>query len=145
MRIFCPATLLLPHFQCPDPVFRWAPIARINLACAPACCAAVYLSWSTGPRGRVCRPHAALSAIEIRRAPRMGPDAPVWAPVVCPTRRKPGAREPEEYALDPGIGQIPPTRGPLRLISSVAATGARAPPGRIASPYSRVRYIDMTG
>src|SRR6202048_3046224 len=53
---------------------------------APGCCAAVYLSWSTGPRGRVCRPHAAWSAIEIRRVPRLGPDAPGWAPVVGPTR-----------------------------------------------------------
>lgn len=89
---------------------RRAPIASIRSGVAPGCCAAVYLSWSTGPRGRVCRPHAAWSASEIRRAPRMGPEAPVWAPVVCPTRRKPGARQPEQYALDPGIGQIPPDR-----------------------------------
>src|ERR1700761_7763619 len=115
MRIFCPATLLLPAFQCPDPVFRWAPIARRDLASAPACCAAVYLSWSTGPRGRVCHPHAASSATEIHRVPRMGPDAPVWALVVCPTRRKPGARQPEQYALERGMGQIPPTALRSRL------------------------------
>ena len=125
-------------------MFRWAPIARIDLASAPGCCAAVYLSWSTGPRGRVCRPHAAWSAIEIRRVPRLGPDAPVWAPVVCPTRRKPGARQPEQYALDRGIGQIPPTRRPVRMISGVAASGARTAQARTASPYSRVRYVGMT-
>jgi len=36
---------------------------------APGCCAAVYLSWFTGPRGRVCRPHAAWAATEIGHAP----------------------------------------------------------------------------
>src|SRR6202035_5591791 len=144
MRIFCPATLLLPHSPGPDPVSRRAPIRLYRSGVAPGCCAAVYLSWSTGPRGRVCRPHAAWSATEIRRAPRMGPEAPVWTPVVCPTRRKPGARQPEQYALDPGIGQIPPTGRPVRLISSDTASSATTLYRRTAPSYSRVRYVGMT-
>src|SRR5262249_15720029 len=39
-----------------------APIARPNLGPIErraGYCAAVYLSWSTGPRGRVCHPYAA--------------------------------------------------------------------------------------
>jgi hypothetical protein len=40
----------------------------------------------------------------------------VWALVVCPARRKPGSRQPEQYALDRGVGQIPPARQPDGLI-----------------------------
>jgi hypothetical protein len=36
----------------------------------------------------------------------MGPDAPVWALVVCPARREPAPRQPEQYALDLGPGKI---------------------------------------
>jgi hypothetical protein len=68
----------------------------------------------------------------------------VWTPVVCPTRRKPGARQPEQYALDPGIGQIPPTGRPVRLISSDTASSATTLYRRTAPSYSRVRYVGMT-
>src|SRR5690242_4627216 len=118
MRIFCPATLLLPSLLL-GPGIRahivlsatGAPIGPANSGPIERCagyCAAVYLSWFTGPRGRACHPHAASSAIEIRRSQRMGPDAPVWTLVVCPTRRKPGSRQPEQYALDRGPNKIRP-------------------------------------
>jgi acyl-coenzyme A thioesterase PaaI-like protein len=74
----------------------------------------------------------------------MGPYAPVWALVVCPTRRKPGARQPEQYALDPGIGQIPSAGRSVRLISSEAAGEVTTPDGRIAASYFRVRCVAMT-
>ena len=74
----------------------------------------------------------------------MGPDAPVWAPVVCPARPKPGARQPEQYALDPGIGQILPTGWPEGLISSDTTRSATAPDSRTAPSYSGVRYVGMT-
>ncbi|EUA07039.1 hypothetical protein I553_0757 [Mycobacterium xenopi 4042] len=78
-----------------------APIDLGRSSVAPDACAAVYLSWSTGPAiGCVAdtQPRRADFTFEIRRAPRMGPDAPVWAPVGCPARREPGARQPEQYA-----------------------------------------------
>jgi hypothetical protein len=76
------------------------------------------------PRSGVL-PSRSLVRDRNRRAPRLGPEAPVWAPVVCPARRKPGSRQPEQYALDRGHGQILPT-GPAAL------------------SYSRVRYPVMT-
>ena len=62
---------------------------------------------------RACRPHAASHASKIRRDRRLGPDAPVWAPVVChgqavPKRHRPSAGQPEQYALDRVRRQIPP-------------------------------------
>ena len=51
----------------------------LDLAAEPALAiaAAVYLSWYSGPRGRVCRPHAASQAPEksvaLRRWDRMRP------------------------------------------------------------------------
>ncbi|BBY39051.1 hypothetical protein MMAN_31850 [Mycobacterium mantenii] len=71
MRIFCPATLLLPSLLLrPEtgPGATGAPIGPANSGPIERCagyCAAVYLSWSTGPRGRVCHPHAASSAAKI--------------------------------------------------------------------------------
>src|ERR1700751_592283 len=112
MRIFCPATLLLPSLLLRPVSGPGAPSAPIGppvigpIVRRGGYCAAVYLSWSTGPRGRACHPYAASSAAKIGRVPRMGPDAPGWALVVCPSRRKPGARQPEQYALDHGFGQI---------------------------------------
>jgi acyl-coenzyme A thioesterase PaaI-like protein len=92
----------------------------------------------------VCRPHAAWSATEIGLVPRLGPEAPVWTPVVCPTRRKPGARQPEQYALDPGIGQIPPTRPPVQPVSGETARGAIMSDAPTTTSYSGVRYIVMS-
>ena len=121
MRIFCPATLLLPslllrpgtraHNPCPQCHRRadragqlWADRAlrRILRRCLPVVV-------HRPPRSGVS-PSRSLSApiseTEIRRSQRMGPDAPVWTLVVCPTRRKPGSRQPEQYALDHGPSKI---------------------------------------
>src|SRR5690625_5199548 len=118
MRIFCPATLLLPHScnggpfpnpSCPCallPLRALGPGVDIALGAA----AAVYLSWSTGPRGRACRPNTTSCTVKKLRAARVGPDAPGWALVVCPARGNPGAGEPEQYAPDRVSGQIP---GPI--------------------------------
>jgi hypothetical protein len=37
----------------------------------------------TDPRGRVCRPYAHFASAENPPLPKVEPDAPVWAPVVC--------------------------------------------------------------
>jgi hypothetical protein len=93
------------------------PITYINLTSRRDVAPLFTCLGPTGPRGRVCHPHAAWTATKIRHVPRMGPDAPVWTPIVCSTRRKPGAKQPEQYAPDPGIGQIQPgtDAGPERL------------------------------
>src|ERR1700750_1757315 len=140
MRIFCPATL--PHSPGRDPVFCRALVALIGLAdqdARPVVAPLFTCLGPPGPRGRVCRPHAAWSATEIGLVPRLGPEAPVWTPVVCPARRKPGARQPEQYALDRGIGQILPTRSPARLISGERHLPAVTADARVTVSYSRVR------
>jgi hypothetical protein len=58
------------------------------------------------PRSGVS-PVRALSRGENRRDRDWDRMRPFWAPVVCPTRREPGSRQPEQYALDPGLSQIP--------------------------------------
>jgi len=55
MRIFCPATLLLPSFLL-GPVSGHGGRALSPEGVALAVAAALYLSWCSGPRGRVCRP-----------------------------------------------------------------------------------------
>src|ERR1700742_512128 len=145
MRIFCPATL--PHSPGRDPVSCRAVIALIGLAdqdARPVVAPLFTCLGPPGPRGRVCRPHAAWSATEIGLVPRLGPEAPVWTPVVCPARRKPGARQPEQYALDPGIGQILPTRPPVRLSSGETARAAVPLVAPRTDSYSRVRYALTT-
>jgi len=47
----------------------------------------------------------------------------VWTLVVCPARREPGSRQPEQYALDRGVGQISPARQPDGLISGETGAG----------------------
>lgn len=72
---------------------------------------------STGPAlGRVARTQPCRDQFQgrNRRASRVGPDAPVWALVVCPARRKPGAGQPEQYAPDHRFGQIAAGLTPLQ-------------------------------
>jgi hypothetical protein len=124
-------------------VSRRAPIASIRSGVARMLRRCLPVLVHRPPRSGVS-PSRSLVRERNRRAPRMGPEAPVWTPVVCPTRRKPGARQPEQYALDPGIGQIPPTGRPVRLISSDTASSATTLYRRTAPSYSRVRYVGMT-
>ncbi len=49
----------------------------------------------------------------------------MWAPVVCPARREPGSRQPEQYALDRGVGQISTPRPPVGPISGETGGGQR--------------------
>lgn len=103
MRIFCPATLLLPR-SCF--VLRPARARALRFVSAGVA-AAVYLS-------EVHRsPRSGVSPARILRLDgnpplsKLAPDAPVWAPVVCPARRKPGSEQPDQYALSRGLLQIP--------------------------------------
>src|ERR1700744_1833548 len=115
MRIFCPATLLLPSLHLRAVSGPGAPSAPIRLGrLGPVehragYCAAVYLSWSTGPTVgcvTLTQPWRDYFQAGMSRVPRMRPDAPGWALVVCPARRKPGARQPEQYASDRGPFKI---------------------------------------
>src|ERR1700729_2973280 len=141
MRIFCPATL--PHSPGRDPVSRRALITLIGLADQAVRPVVAPLFTCLGP------PAPAVGCVALTQpgprpklghVPRLGPEASVWTPVVCPTRRKPGARQPEQYALDPGIGQILPTRPPVRLVSAESARAAVTTDAPVTVSYSRVRY-----
>jgi len=59
----------------------------------------------TDPRGRVCRPRALRPHDESWRS-KLGPDAPMRTPVVCPAGREPGSRQPDQYAPDRRARQI---------------------------------------
>src|SRR3954447_21460083 len=89
MRIFCPATLFLPHCY-------WGPGAfRAGMPPLFICL------WSTGPRGRVCRPHAHSAAAEIV-AIEVGTRCAPSGAGRTPLPGEPGSRQPEQYALDVG-------------------------------------------
>lgn len=83
--------------------------------------------WFTAPRARVCRPRALVRERNRSRS-RLGPDAPVRVLVVClwPSQllnqRCPGSRQPEQYALEPGVLQIPGEAG-LPVVSCGAGPG----------------------
>ena len=87
MRIFCPATLLLPHCYA-EPVSGPGSYRRIRARMPPLfTCLKV-----TGPRGRVCRdktrPGAVLGAAPTNRvAVEDGTGCARLGAVVCPTRR----------------------------------------------------------
>src|SRR3954470_4387406 len=89
MRIFCPATLLLPHCY-------WAHSLRAGMPPLFICL------WFTDPRGRACHPYAHSAAAENRHdrgGDRMRPFGR-WS--YAPARREPGSRQPEQYALEVG-------------------------------------------
>src|SRR5690606_40406268 len=117
MRIFCPATLLLPH-SCSGPCWdvtsrrsrRLVPTGLLLVGCAdsptlvgspagPALRSHVnsarWLSpplfsclWFTGPCGRACRPCSAPLFVTETATSRVGPGAPVRALVGYPASRR---------------------------------------------------------
>ena len=85
---------------------------------ALAVAAALYLSWCSGPRGRVCRPNAAPQArfqtVALRGWDRTRPYGR-RSYALCgtlPYGGEPGSRQPEQYASDRGTSQIPPEHQP---------------------------------
>jgi hypothetical protein len=86
MRIFCPATLVLPHSSRAR-ARAWSSMRtarRISVQLRALAMPPLFTCrMCSDPRARVCRPCARSLAAKIRRARRLGPDAPVRALVVC--------------------------------------------------------------
>jgi Domain of unknown function (DUF4442) len=65
----------------------------------------------------------------------------VWAPVVCPARREPGAGQPDQYALDRGV-QPNPTRAHFGWPFPTAETHASATPPSASSQPVKCRGVE---
>lgn len=83
------------------------------------------------PRSGVS-PSRILSCVGIRRDRDWDRTRPLGTLVVCPARCEPGSRQPEQYALDPGLGQIRPEGhlgDKVRVDRAAMSISARSGPG----------------